>query len=77
MKKIYSTFLALSICLLTNAQTEKGTLVLGAGSSLSNVSLAVDDVDPGTLNGSEISSNNMVLELSGGIFVADGGHLIK
>jgi len=71
MKKIYTTFLALSICLLTNAQTEKGTLVLGAGSSLSNVSLAVDDVDPGTLNGSEISSNNMDLELSGGIFVAD------
>ena len=54
------------------AQTDQGTFVLGAGSSLSNVSLGVDDIDPGSLNGAEISTNNTNLELSAGYFVVDG-----
>lgn len=70
------TLIILLASLLLNfniyAQTDQGTFVLGAGSSLSNVSLGVDDIDPGSLNGAEISTNNTDLEFSAGYFVANG-----
>ena len=70
------TLIILLASLLLNfniyAQTDQGTFVLGAGSSLTNVSLGVDDIDPGSLNGAEISTNNTDLEFSAGYFVANG-----
>ena len=54
------------------AQTDQGTFLLGAGSSLQNTSLKVDDIDPGTLNGIDLSSNQLDVKLSGGYFITDG-----
>ena len=72
MKKIYITILAICVCLTSYTQTDQGVLVLSAGSKLSNVSTTVDDIDPGSLNGVDVSSNNMDVEIGGGYFVSDG-----
>ena len=55
-----------------SAQTDQGIFVLGASSSLQNTSLKVDDIDPGSLSGVDLSSNQLDLKLEGGYFVADG-----
>ena len=72
MKKIYITILAICVSLTSYTQTDQGVLVLGTGSKFSNVSTTIDDIDPGSLNGVESSSNNMDLEIGGGYFVTDG-----
>mgnify|MGYP001161095027 FL=1 len=72
MKTIYIIILATCVSLISYSQTDKGIFVLSAGSSLTNVSTTIDDVDPGTLNGVESSSNNLDFEIGGGFFVSDG-----
>ena len=73
MKNIYLVIIIISLSTYgISAQTEGGTFMLGAGSSLSSVGLSVDDIDPGSLNGVDISSNTTDLNLFGGFFVTDG-----
>lgn len=73
--KNYSLIILFAFLLISfniSAQTDQGSFLLGAGTSLQNTSLKVDDIDPGSLSGIDISSNQLDVKLNGGYFVADG-----